>query len=668
MRKMSLSIALTGLVLGTTATALGQVTAHGQGPSKPAVKINTKDFAIQIAPHQGPGKIPEHGFKRVFAPGPGSSVPLGGIFEQPRIGNFGFLFPGIGATGWEPPDPDIAVGPSHIVEVVNADIAFFTKAGNKTFQQSGQQFFASVSPEAFDFDPKVIYDQISKRFVIVDLGVNDTGSNGTSSFLIAVSDDADPTGTWSLFKVNNKQTVGSNNYWLDYPGFGYNKDMIVFSGNMFPMEGSSGFNGVQIMAFDKTTLYGGTATPFSFTIADDFTVQLAKTYDSTTPVVYAVSQESNSSVRITAVERQSSSAFSVKQTIVAVPQWFNYNGTIQGPGGIPVQNNDPRILTSATINGRLVASHCAGVAASDGRPAARWYEFKTNNWPVGSTLPTLTQAGQVNPPAGHGYNFPAVALDSKGGIALAFTKIGTSTPGQLIGCGRRPSDPPGAMSAPVVLDSSTGTQYSGFSSRWGDYFDVEQDPSTVGKYWAVGMGAGDNNKWQTYIKSFVVSLPDTSLDKALPTAASVSGGKLVFGDRPSLFSDDTNNYVVRSESVRGLGQVAGVSTLFGLTYTDIDTMRVSYSVSGVSGATAAAYALNVTTGLYEQIDTVGLTSVRQTRTTEFTPAMIAKFVSTTGSVNIVVRGTLPVRAGRMPGVFSLAVDKVNILTAKKQTN
>jgi hypothetical protein len=665
MRKVSLSIALGGLVLGLSAASFGQVIAHGAGPSNVAVKINTKDFKTQVDAAGRKGAVPEHKFKQVFKPGPGSSVPVGGIFEQPRIGNLGLLFPGIGNTGPEPPDPDLAVGPTHIVEVVNSDVAFFTKAGNKTFQQSAQQFFASVSPEAFDFDPKVIYDQIAKRFVIVDLGLNDT-SSGTSSFLIAVSDDSDPTGSWSLFKVSNKQTVGSNNYWLDYPGFGYNKDMIVFSGNMFAMSGSSGFNGVQIMAFDKTTLYGGTATPFSFTIADDFTVQLAKTYDSTTPVVYGVSQESQSSVRVTAVERQTSSAFSVKQTIVNVPSWTGYDQFIQGPGGVPVQNNDPRILTAATIGGRLVASHCAGVSGSDRRPAARWYEFKTNNWPVAATLPTLVQAGQVNPPAGHGYNFPAVCLDIKGGIALAFTKIGTTTPGQLIGCGRRPSDPPGAMSAPVVLDSSTGSQYGGFSTRWGDYFDVEQDPTTVGKYWAVGMGAGDNRKWQTYIKSFVVSLPDASLDKSLPSAVSISGGKLSSGDRPSLFTDDTNNYIVRSEAIRGLGQLAGANVLFALTYTDIDTMRVTYSVSGIAGASASVFALNVTTGQYEQIDSVGLTTARQTRTTEFTPAQIAKYVSTSGGVNLVVRGVLPVRAGRMPGVFSLAVDKVNILTSKKQ--
>ena len=665
MRKVSLSIALGGLGLALSASVFGQITANGVGASKTAVKINTKDFAIQVDAVGRKGKVPEHKFKQVFKPGPGSSVKVGGILEQPRIGNLGILFPGIGNTGPEPPDPDLAVGPNHIVEVVNSDIAFFTKAGSKTFQQSAQQFFGSVSPEAFDFDPKVIYDQIAKRFVVVDLGLNDT-SSGTSSFLIAVSDDADPTGTWSLFKVSNKQTVGSNNYWLDYPGFGYNKDMIVFSGNMFAMEGSSGFNGVQIMAFDKATLYGGTATPFSFTIVDDFTVQLAKTYDSTTPVVYGVSQESNSSVRITAVERQSASAFTVKQTIVAVPSWFGYNNFIQGPGGVPVQNNDPRILTAATLNGRLVASHCAGVSNSDGRPAARWYEFKTNNWPIGSTQPTLNQAGQVNPPSGHGYNFPAVALDSKGGIALAFTKIGTSTAGQLIGCGRRPSDPPGAMSAPVVLDSSTGGQYAGFSTRWGDYFDVEQDPLVVGKYWAVGMGAGDNGKWQTYMKSFVVSQPDAALDKSLPTAVSVSGGRLSSGDRPSLFSDDNNNYIVRSEPIKGLGQLAGANVLFGLSYTDIDTMRVSYSVSGVAGASATVYALNVTTGQYEQIDSVGLASTAQSRSTEFTPTMVAKYVSNTGGVSLVIRSVLPVRAGRMPGVFSMAVDKINILTSKKQ--
>ena len=51
------------------------------------------------------------------------------------------LFPGIGATGWVPADPDIAVGPNHIVSVVNSSIGFFTKTGTSQFQQQASAFF-----------------------------------------------------------------------------------------------------------------------------------------------------------------------------------------------------------------------------------------------------------------------------------------------------------------------------------------------------------------------------------------------------------------------------------------------------------------------------------------------------------------------------------------------
>src|SRR6266478_42163 len=38
-------------------------------------------------------------------------------------------FPGIGANGYIPPDPNIAVGLSYIVQVVNSQIAVYDKSG-----------------------------------------------------------------------------------------------------------------------------------------------------------------------------------------------------------------------------------------------------------------------------------------------------------------------------------------------------------------------------------------------------------------------------------------------------------------------------------------------------------------------------------------------------------
>lgn len=72
-----------------------------------------------------------------------------------------------------PPDTMGAVGPSHLVETLNTEVAFFNKStGAIVSQVSLQSFWSSLGtgagqPANSPFDPKVIYDQHSGRFIIV---------------------------------------------------------------------------------------------------------------------------------------------------------------------------------------------------------------------------------------------------------------------------------------------------------------------------------------------------------------------------------------------------------------------------------------------------------------------------------------------------------------------
>ncbi len=657
MNKLLKTLGSVLLVSAVSAVSFGQIKSLGFGKPVIGVSLDTKKFNPQINTTFRPNVVEkDHELKFNYPLGQINNLLSGGTLSEGRV-NLGnnSRFPGISATSLEPPDPDLAVGPNHIVEVVNSNIAFFTKTGTKLFEQPGQQFFQSISPEAFDFDPKVIYDQIAKRFVVLDLGLKDEASTGTSSFLIAVSNTSDPTGTWKLFKVDNKQTVGANSYWLDYPGLGYNKDMICMSGNMFAMTGSSGFNGVQIMAFDKATLYGGTATPFKFNTGG-FTVQLAKTLDSTSPAVYAVNTESQNSMTLTAITK-SGSSFNVTQASVPVPKWDYDQGFITGPGGVQVQTNDPRQLVATSWNGRILSSHSVAVSSSDQRPGARWYDFKTNGWPVSGT-PTLFQSGQVNPPTGHGYSFPAVQIDKKGGIGMTFSMIGSSTPGKVMASGRRPSDPPGTMGAPIVLENSLSGTYNGFSSRWGDYFDLELDPNDSSTFWAVGMGAGTNGRWQTFIKSFKVSLPDTDLLQVLPSGVTTVAGTLMSGNKTSLYSPDSVTLDIQSKSVSGLGQVAGFNSVYTIPFSGgVDTLRVFLKASGATGSSALVSLLNVQKGVYEQVTTFGLSPTGVSKVLELTPAQIALYVSSTKQVSMIVRGVNPTRSGAAPAVFTFKTDQ-----------
>ena len=659
LRKIGASLLIATAV---TAASFGQVKSMGVGKPVIGVTLDPKKFNPQIDNSPRLRQVEkEHEMEFNFPLGTPNNLITGGMLQDSRITpGFTSLFPGMSATAFEPPDPDIAVGPTHIVEVVNSDIAFFNKTGTKIFQQTEQTFFKSIAPDAFDYDPKVIYDQVAKRFVVIDLGLNDVASSGTSNLLIAVSATSDPTGTWKLFKVDVKQTSGANTYWWDYPGIGYNKDMIAFSGNMFAMTGSSGFNGVQLVAFDKALLYSGTATPNKFSVADGFTIQLAKTEDATSPSVYGVEVQSQTSMRLTAITK-ANGVFSVAQHVVPVPQWFNNNGFIAGPGGVAVQTNDPRQLTATSFNGHLLSSHCVGVSAGTTFPAARWYDFKTNNWPISGT-PTLTQSGQLDPPGGHGYTFPAIQIDKKGGIGMTFSMIGTSTPGKVMGTGRKPTDPPGTMGTPIVLDVSTSGTYNGFSTRWGDYFDLELDPTDSTTFWAVGMGAGANGRWQTFIKSFKISSSDADLTPVFAAGVTTVAGTLNSGDRTSLNATDSKNLAIDSTFVRGLGQVAGFNSVYTMPFTGgLDTLRIFLNVTGPTGSSVLVSLKNKNTGAFDQISSIAFSSPTPSpKTIDLSPEQIALYVTSSNQVSMIVRCVSPSHGSLIPAPFLFKTDQASL--------
>ena len=98
-------------------------------------------------------------------------------------------FPGPDFSGFVPPDPILAAGPSQIVAMVNTDIAIYDKAsGVELFSESlnyASGFFGAVGATAPVFDPWVIYDDDSQRFFIVAIDVAEVDQ---SNLFLAVSD------------------------------------------------------------------------------------------------------------------------------------------------------------------------------------------------------------------------------------------------------------------------------------------------------------------------------------------------------------------------------------------------------------------------------------------------------------------------------------------------
>lgn len=441
-------------------------------------------------------------------PGIPNKMPVGGLMESQRVGPIS-NFPGIEQTEFSPPDPSLGVGPSHIVEVVNSAIAFYTKDGTVTFSQrlnarnGDPGFFAELNAEDFVFDPKVMYDPTVNRFFVVALELigNDSYVN------IAVSDDDDPNGIWFRYRTPSIVQIGQGFYWFDYPGWGFDENGIYVTGNLFRNAGTGpGFGGVLFRSFDKAPLLVGDPAQFTdIPNAGAATVQCAQTFgDNSAP--FFIGNDTFSSLEIIALQDPFGSP-SFETFRLTVPSFStagdapNGNGT----GGANLLNTiGPRIYNTIWRDGSMWAAH---TVAGDGGTAAvaRWYEIATNDWPQ-SGVPTLVQSGEIDPGNSVSTFFPAIYTDAAGNTAMVMAHSSPTETASVAVTARIATDPPGMMSEPVLF--ATGD--FGTSGRWGDYFDIAIDPVDNTTFWTIGeVTSNSAGGWITSIDSIQVSPPPT---------------------------------------------------------------------------------------------------------------------------------------------------------------
>src|ERR1700736_3586125 len=84
----------------------------------------------------------------------------------PTVGD---SFDGIPRTGLDPPDPNLAVGPNHVVTAVNAAFAVMSKSSPAPLAPLPLvAMFGGVLPPGADFmfDPKLAYDHFAQRWIM----------------------------------------------------------------------------------------------------------------------------------------------------------------------------------------------------------------------------------------------------------------------------------------------------------------------------------------------------------------------------------------------------------------------------------------------------------------------------------------------------------------------
>jgi uncharacterized repeat protein (TIGR01451 family) len=416
-----------------------------------------------------------------------------------------------------PPDSDGAVGPAHVVSVMNILIEWFDKAGNRQFRQSLRNFFTPavlpagyLAPTTGMFDPKVLFDPWANRFIVVAM---DGAQSGTSSRIyLAVSDDADPNGIWYYHFIPANVVIGANNSWADFPGFGFDSDFVYVTSNMFAVTGNS-FQGVRLWIMPKSNWYSG-ATPPTPAPIDPFTgtpggpvattampalVYPPATGPGTRLLSYSgLSDGTNEFLQVVSVANPGTTPSfnaelidlgNIDNTTLALP------GAPQRGSGVLIASNDRRLSNHVVQFGSRIVAAAATLPTTgpdSGQTTATWWDVDVSAAAV--VAQTGTIGGEDIAAGAHTY-FPSIFRNAGGDIVVGFS---ISAPRLHASSGyatRAAGDPAGQMRPAALLAKGTDyylRRFGGLANRWGDYSGTALDPGD-GAFWvynqhAIGRG------------------------------------------------------------------------------------------------------------------------------------------------------------------------------------
>ena len=489
-----------------------------------------------------------------------SKDPFGGFKAFGPTGGTDFGFVAINATGWNPPDPDIAVGPDHIVAMTNGAIAFFDKSGTLMFSdqiEGADGFWGAEGATAFVFDPETLFDPHSQRFFAM---ANERGSDGRSYFLLAVSDDDDPNGNWFRYRLDVTDLADNN---IDSPNMAVDQDTVYLTADFFGPDRYLVF-----MLRKSDLLVGAEPDTTDLLITGSQSYGLPLIYDVDAPAFYmlqAFEFGNFNQIRVHGITDSLTNPQRVT-TDVTVPSYGNPVNPPQMGTSVRPELFEARFWSCVYRDGSLWAVHHHS-PGSTGMARVRWYEIAMNDWPASGQLPQLVQSGELTPTNDSGTPsatfFPSIWVDADGNAAITTARSSNTEFISMSRALRSASDPLGTFQEVQLVQPSTS--FFTTNGRWGDYSDTYSDPIEPEIFWGIHEFAQADGVWQTFIARYQFEEIPTSIS---PSSASASPGKVSGGDFDDLDVSDDSYLTV----LAGLPDVAnGEEVAVTITANSVDT-------------------------------------------------------------------------------------------------
>lgn len=447
---------------------------------------------------------------------------------------------GVPFTATVPPDSEMTVGPNHMIATVNVSLEIYDKAGNVLIPAIpfGVIYPLGVVPfdacsGGFPFDPDVVYDESTDRFII--------GYDGGGAFYcMLTSVGSDPFSFWlNWFDGSNALAE-----FFDFPHMGVGADEIFIGSNQF----GAGFLGGAVFAVDKASLYAGTPPALAVVRQDvprfDSTPQPANslgeiegTFPTSGPhyIMTEVFDGIHHSV-YSWDDPFGANTFSLEGDVdlaaasgVPCPGFACFPVPVtQAGSAVTLAGNDFRGQETKYRNGSLWTAQTVSCNPGSGVVnCIRWAEIDPTGvipgpvdgggFLISATTDGVVQAGVFSSDDGNHRWFPSLTVNMCGDMAIGYSKSGPGIFPSVAITGRRHTDLPGFVRSEVDViggsESYRSFQDPAAPNRWGDYSGMAMDPNGV-HFWHLGEYAGPSSNvfanWQNVISKskFGCSLED----------------------------------------------------------------------------------------------------------------------------------------------------------------
>jgi hypothetical protein len=554
----------------------------------------------------------------------------------------GATLAGVNPTSAFPPDSMGAVGPTQYIVAVNGRIVSFSKTtglADGVLNATTDVFFNPVRNGAGTSDPRIRYDRLSQRWIVVIINVSTP-----NRILVAVSNAASAgvvsgSTVWTYFflAIDTAPPAISNTCLMDYPTLGVDANALYIGGNNFCGAAPQTFHSTDGWVIRKSSVLGAgpiVATVFralgTGAVSGPYTPQGVDNFDPAATEGYFIGTDTRFYGRLN-LRRVSTPAGT--PAISANVSVTNVSTTAarstfptgkHGWGHGQLDALDERLYAAHFRSGKLLTAHNIGVNAVGvasgtlSRTATRWYEI--TGVAAGNT-PTVSQSGTVYDPLGTNpvfYWIPSIMVSGQGHAALGFSTAGANARVNAGTVGRLVGDTPGTTGTPVNYTASSTAYNPGSDTgvdrgarRWGDYSYTSLDPNDDMTMWTIQEFCNATNSYGVQVVKLLAPPPatpatctPTSVVQGASNVSVVVTGTSTSG---SGFFDPAGTCSTCSSHIAATVSGTGV-TVNSVSYTD--PTHVTLNLTVAAGAAAGVRDVTVTNPDGQAVTGTGILTVR----------------------------------------------------------